>query len=709
MDVISPPGELYREALEASPNGVMITTGSEDGYRLIYTNTSFERITGYPGKDILGRNPRFLHAQDDQQPDLLKLRTALACNEPASVVLRNYRQDGSLFWNELHVAPLCLSGSSTCHYVGIINDITSHRHYEQQLEYQSNHDQLTGLPNRFLLRDRLHQALARAQRREQMVAILHVNLDQLGQINDSFGHASGDALLMETARRLRQSLRAEDTLARVSGDEFVILLSDMNNPDDSAVAADRSLKIISMPYRFQSQDLQITASIGISVYPRDGENSEILLRNAGAALRRVKGETRNHFYFFRAEMNTDALKRVTMETHLRRAMENNELTLHYQPQVDLRTGRIIAAEALLRWTNESLGTLSPDQFIPVAEDSELIVPIGNWVLETACKQAVRWQKSGLPPVTLSVNLSAKQLLHPGIETMVRDVLSQTGLSPELLELELTETTVMMDPVTMLERLLRLKEIGVMLSIDDFGTGYSSLSHLQRFPFDKLKIDRSFMSNLISDPHNAALVQAIIVMAGSLKLRTIAEGVETEGQLNFLRRHYCDQIQGFYFSRPLPPEEFEAMLASGKELPRNENESQRPTLLIIDDEPNVTRALQRELRGEEYRVITVNNPLDAFEVMAREQIQVVLSDQRMPQMNGTELLRRLREIYPDTVRLVLSGYTDLKTITDAINDGHIYKFLTKPWDDAELCTILREAFRHYEEKSPSMSLQQRLGE
>lgn len=696
------PQELFREALEASPNGVMITAGREQDYRLIYVNPAFENITGYPAAEIIGTNPRFLHAQDDRQADLIKLRTALESNESANVLLRNYRKDGSLFWNELHISPLCSALGDACHFVGIINDVTSQKNYEQQLEFQSNHDQLTGMPNRYLLRDRLRQAIVRAQRRTQLVAILHVNLDQLGQINDSFGHACGDALLMEVARRLRHSLRAEDTLSRVDGDEFVILLSDMSNADDAAVAADRSLTIIAAPYDYLNQELQITASIGISIYPRDGQDAETLLYNASAALHVVKHNKYNRFNFFHAEMNSDALKRVTLETQLRLALEKNELTLHYQPQVDLHSGRVIGAEALLRWNNSSLGNLSPEQFIPVAEESELILPIGSWVLETACRQAVGWQRSGLPAIALSVNLSAKQLLHAEIEKTVQNALTQTGLMPGLLELELTETTVMMDPVTMMERLLRLKQIGIKLSIDDFGTGYSSLSHLQRFPFDKLKIDRSFMSNLVSDPHNAALVQAIIVMAGTLKLRTIAEGVETAGQLNFLRRHNCDQIQGFYFSRPLPADEFEALLRDGRQLPRNEGEQDIPTLLIIDDEPNVTRALQRELRGEEYRVIAVNNPLEAFEVMASESVQVVLSDQRMPQMNGTELLRRLRKIYPDTIRLVLSGYTDLKTITEAINDGHIYKFLTKPWDSETLSAVIRDAFRHHAESRNASS-------
>ncbi len=690
---------LRIRAIESTRNGISITELQGSSNPLIYVNPAFERITGYGRGEALGRDPAFLHRDDVSQSGLDAIRDAVRKREAASVLLRNYRKDGSRFWNELHIAPVNDAQGNTTHYIGIINDVTEHKSYEEQLEYQTNHDELTGLPNRNLLFDRTDQAIAYAHRYNRMAAMLVADIDHLKLVNDSLGHAAGDAALKQIAQQLRSCGRDNDTVARLGGDEFVLLLTDIDSASDAAIVAERVLGIVTAPFAALGAELRFTATIGISLYPKDGNDCDALLRNAGAALHRAKETSRGSFQFFTTAMNTEARRRVTLEAQLRRALERDELRLHYQPQVDLRTGRINGAEALLRWNQPELGPIAPAEFIPVAEDAGLIVPVGQWVMFETCRQIAAWRTRGLPPLTIAVNLSARQFSHHDIEHDVRRTLELHGIEPAQLELELTESAVMNDPDLMLQRLTQLKALGVTLAIDDFGTGYSSLAHLQRFPFDKLKIDRSFVTDVTSDPHNAAIAQTIIAMAHSLKMRAIAEGVETEGQLHFLRRHRCDEIQGFYFGRAVPPDDFERMVLGDKRLPDYDDNGAKPRrrLLIVDDEPEVTRALTRMLHDEDYEVLTANDPLEAFELLAREPVQVVLCDQRMPVMSGTELLSRIKGIYPDTVRIILSGHLDLQAATDAINRDHIYKLLAKPWDQQELLETLRAAFRHYDEQ------------
>jgi EAL domain-containing protein (putative c-di-GMP-specific phosphodiesterase class I)/CheY-like chemotaxis protein len=375
------------------------------------------------------------------------------------------------------------------------------------------------------------------------------------------------------------------------------------------------------------------------------------------------------------------------------------MAVHYQPLVSLETGRIIGMEALLRWQNPSFGSVSPGEFIPLAEDNGLIIPIGEWVLFTACAQARRWHDLGLTtPLRLAVNLSARQFRQTDLDRIVARALSESGLPADLLELEITESAFIDDTEEAIAMCRKLKQLGVKLSLDDFGTGYSSLSYVSRFPFDKIKIDQSFVSDIIENPVNAAIATAAIVMARSLNLSVLAEGVETEAQARFLRGRRCDAIQGFLFSPALPAGEFEQLLAGRTRLPIADIPSSgKQTLLIVDDEPNILNALSRLLRREGFQILTATSPLDAFEHLAKQPVQVILSDQRMPEMSGTEFFARVRQLYPETIRIVLTGYTDLDSVTGAINRGAIYKFLTKPWDDDQLREEIREAFRLAKEK------------
>jgi len=431
---------------------------------------------------------------------------------------------------------------------------------EQRIQYLAHFDALTGLPNRAQLDDRAAYAISLAQGGKGNVALMFLDLDHFKDINDSLGHSVGDALLVEVARRLRLVLRAEDTASRLGGDEFIFLFHDID-AQQAARLAQKLLDVVAEPYRIESYDLNVTGSIGISLYPNDGPDLEALFKNADAAMYRAKQEGRHGYRFFTAEMQSRSTRHLQLVNALRQALEHDQLRLHYQPQVSLHDGLIVGAEALLRWTHPELGAVSPAEFIPAAEDSGLILPIGEWVLRHAARQARFWMQDGLGPLVMAVNLSAVQFRHPDLPELVTRILTEENLPPEYLELELTEGVAVHDPQGAIAVMNRLHERGVRMSIDDFGTGYSSLAHLKKFKVYKLKIDQSFVRDISTDTEDRAIVGAVIHMAKSLGLQTIAEGVETAGQLAFLREQGCDEVQGYYFSRPLPASEFEQFARS----------------------------------------------------------------------------------------------------------------------------------------------------
>lgn len=564
------------------------------------------------------------------------------------------------------------------------------RRFKEQLSYQSNYDGLTELPNRNLLADRLNQDILSAKRYNQHVAVLFIDLDHFKFVNDSLGHDKGDQLLKIVAERLKNCMRAADTVAHYGGDEFVIVASELEQERNAANVAYRILEGISRTFVVGDDEIIITCSIGISVYPKDGEDARTLLKNADVAMHYAKEEGCGTFRFFTRELNEQIVARMTMEKHLRRALERDEFLLHFQPEVDLVTGRIAGVEALLRWQSPELGMVSPGRFIPLAEETGLIVPIGEWVLRTACAQNRAWQDAGFPPLVMAVNLSPRQFRQESFGKTVARILNESGLEPHCLELEIVESMVMQDMEKAAAILADLKSLGVRLAMDDFGTGYSSLSYLRCFPFDKLKIDMSFVRDITSVPESAVIARTIIAMAHSLNLRVIAEGVETESQLGYLRVHECDGMQGFLFSQPVPAHDFEQLLRDDKRLQFPDR-----ILLLVDDEAYVIAALERVLSNEGYRIVSAYDAAKGFEQLAVNRVGVIVCDQRMPEMNGTEFLNRVKELYPDTVRIVLTGYADLDTVTDAVNRGAIYKFLTKPWDEKFLLESIGEAFRYYE--------------
>ncbi len=543
--------EKYRAIFEDAVIGIF--QASADG-RLLNVNRAFAEIHGYdsPEQMLVELSNLNAAAQLFVEPKRMDvLRQVLGEKELVrDFELDVYRRDRSERVVLVNVRAVRDASGNMLFYEGTVEDVTARKVAEERVQFLAYYDALTGLPNRTLLQDRLATALAGARRRKDKVALLFLDLDRFKLINDSLGHSFGDLLLQEVAQRLKKWAREQDTVARLGGDEFLIVLTGVKNIADAAVAADRMTKSMTAGFVVQGRPLNITCSLGISVFPEHGTNSETLIKNADAAMYFAKESGRNNFRFFTKDLSAQAVERLTLENSLRPALEKNEFFLMYQPQVDIGTGRIIGLEALLRWQHPNLGLVPPDKFIQIAENVGLIVPIGEWVLRTACSQARKWQDEGLPAVMVAVNISAIQFRQKGFCKLIRKVLDETGLPAKYLELELTESLLLDNADLMLSVVEELKAMGVTLAIDDFGTGYSSLSYLKHFPVSKLKIDRSFVRDVAVNPDDAAITTAIISMAKSLNLKVIAEGVEDEAQMSFLRAQRCDEIQGYYFSKPL---------------------------------------------------------------------------------------------------------------------------------------------------------------
>ena len=553
---------LQSRALDASVNAILITAPSPAGNLIEYVNPAFMRITGYDPAEVIGHDCRVLQRDDRDQEGVALIRQALAANREVSAVVRNYRKDGALFWNQLFIAPVPNAEGVITHHIGVINDVTDLIRYQEQLEYQANYDSLTRLPNRNLLRDRLQHALIVAQRHHKGVAVVFIDLDGFKNVNDSLGHSVGDRLLSVVAERLARCTRTSDTVARHGGDEFVIVMTDTVDEQSLIAWMERVRASISEPVWLDGTELYVGCSMGASLFPQDGEDAETLMKKADLAMYRAKDMGRNTFQFYQPEMNASAGARMNLERRLRRALRDNEFLLHYQPQVDIVSGQIVGTEALVRWRDPEVGLVLPSLFIPVAEESGLIGPLSEWVLREACRQNKAWQDEGLPPARVSVNLSARVFQQRDIAKLVMQVLAETGLEPQYLELELTESTIMRNAEEAVLMLNELHALGIGLAIDDFGTGYSSLSYLKRFPVDRLKIDRSFVSDIGISGDDETITSAIIALAHSLKLQVIAEGVETSAQLDFLKERACDEMQGFYFAKPMSTDAISALFQGG---------------------------------------------------------------------------------------------------------------------------------------------------
>jgi diguanylate cyclase (GGDEF)-like protein/PAS domain S-box-containing protein len=553
---------LREQALASTNNGVMISRAAADDHSILYVNPAFERITGFSAAEAVGRVGRFLLRDDLTQPGLNEIRTALREMRSGHAILRNYRKDGTMFWNELFIAPISdASADGVTHFVSVINDVSDRMHYQEAIEHQATHDSLTGLANRSLLNDRITQAIGLAKRAGRQVAVALLDLDHFKHINDAYGHSAGDRLLREISERLRRCVRETDTVARLGGDEFVVVLTDLAQAEDADHVTEKIVDAMAVPVRLEDREVYVGASIGLALYPRDGEHGEILLRNADIAMYRVKEYGRNSVRRFTPELANMALDRVDMEGALRRALEHGEFLLHYQPKVDVVSRRIVGAEALIRWEQPQVGLIHPMEFIPLAEETGLILPIGAWVMEEAFRQQAAWRDAGLPPLKIAINISARQFRQDDLPELVARKLAATGADPAAFTFEMTESMVMHDVNSALMALRTLKDLGITLSLDDFGTGYSSLSYLRRFPIDEVKIDRSFITELHHNEDDAAIAAAVVAMAHSLGLSVVAEGVEIEEQFATLERLGCHEVQGYLLGRPLPAEAFAALLIS----------------------------------------------------------------------------------------------------------------------------------------------------
>ena len=560
---------LRDRAIESSVNAIVITEYRGGENPIVYVNPAFERITGYKRADVIGKDPRFLYGAEKDQSGLEEIRAAMRERRAGHAVLRNYRADGTLFWNDLHIAPVRDAQGRVTHYIGIQNDITEARTYLDVLAYQENYDTLTRLPNRNLLQDRVGQAITYAERYQRIVVVAVVNVDNFKLINDSLGYQAGDELLKLVAARMQSRVLPLDTVARLGADEFAIASYEHTHARGASSALRAVMDAVAQPFVVNGREVFITCGTGVALYPQDGRDTESLLKCAHSALHRAKAQARNVLHFYAPEMDARMNERFQLESKLRRAVDNGELRLHYQPQVDLRTGRVVGAEALMRWPNPELGMISPARFIPLAEETGLIVPFGEWAMRTACLDTRSWQAAGLPPLRIGVNVSARQFSHGDLVSVVERVLKDTGLEPQFLELELTESIIMENANEVLLTLVRLRKMGVQLAIDDFGTGYSSLSYLRHFPIQRIKIDQSFIKDITSNLDDAAIAKALIGLAHSLRLEVIAEGVETKEQAAFLRAAGCDQKQGYYFCRPVPAADLERLLLEGRRLELDE--------------------------------------------------------------------------------------------------------------------------------------------
>jgi diguanylate cyclase (GGDEF)-like protein/PAS domain S-box-containing protein len=693
---------LRERALDSSFNAVIIADLNGPGFPIEYVNPAFERITGYSANEALGMDSDFLVGEDVGQPALLELRTALRERREARVVVRSYRKDGTPFWNEVYVAPVRTDKGAPEHCVAIFNDITDARNDAEQVARQAQFDTLTGLANRNLLSDRLGQAIASAQRHGDSIVVAFIDLDGFKLVNDNLGHGCGDQLLQQVAARLQGCVRASDTVARFGGDEFVLLLLNQGGQADLCAESHvtelvrKLVDTIADPITLAGNEIKVSCSIGLATFPQDGQDAQTLIKHADTAMYRAKELGRNGFQFFTADMQERANKQLEFGASLRQALERDEFELHYQPQVSLRSGKVVGVEALLRWRHPEQGLIGPAHFIAFAEETGLIIPIGEWVLMRACAQNKAWQDAGLPAIPVAVNVSAKQCAQHDLEAVVRRALEQSGLPARYLELELTESVSMADPEKSVPMMERMKQIGVQLSIDDFGTGYSNMSYLRRFPVDRLKLDISFVREITTDPGSLAISDAIITMSHSLHLEVVAEGVETEGQLALLASRNCDIIQGYFFSKPLAVPELEQLLRDGRCLPAHltTRAPDSPAVLVLDDDPHMLDYLSLVLTTEGYMVHATADPERAFELLAYNEIAVVLCDQRMPHMTGIEFLSRVRRMYPKTMRIMLSGYDDSAVTRQAINMGAVYKFLEKSSRSEELKEVVDDAFRLY---------------
>ena len=683
----------FRSAMDATSDGIFLVDAAS--LALVDVSDGACRMLGFSREALLRIDPVALGLTTKAQLER-HLATNGAAHETDIAETELLRAGGegavpveiSWQWTE--------AGSSKL-LIAVARDISERLQAQQHLKHLASFDALTGLPNRTLFFQNLRETIELAQDKAWRVAVLFITLDRFKIVNDSLGPKLGDELLRQFSERLVRVRGQRGSVGRLGGDEFAVILSmTREQQDEAAHLANEIRESLRSPFDLEGQQAILTASIGIAMYPDDAVEPGTLVKYADTAMVRAKEAGRDGYRFFTAGMNVQVLARLDLEVALRGALEGSQFVLHYQPKLELSTGRVCGVEALLRWNRPGHGLVYPAEFVPVLEETGMVVRVGDWIIDEACRQIAEWHAQDVREVRVAVNVSSRQFVEGDLEGVVRAALERHDIEPGMLELELTESALMTNAERTIEVLERLKGLGIRIAIDDFGTGYSSLAYLKRFPIDKLKIDIAFVRDIVTNPDDAAIALAIVSMAHSLHMQVIAEGVETRAQMAYLRRHRCDEIQGFHFSRALPAAQLAQLIRKNREAPDTEtfDDSRVQTILVVDDDVDTLSALHRLLRRDNYRVLTAPTPTEAFELLALYRVQVVMCDQRMPAMSGTEFLSKVKEMYPDTMRIILSGYTGVKTVLESINRGAIYKFYTKPWNDTELRNNVRLAFRHY---------------
>lgn len=583
--------------------------------------------------------------------------------------------------------------------VAILQDITAQRDAESRIRELANYNDVSGLPNRASLLDCLGEDLQAFATPGATLTLLAMEIPQVDQVRASLGYAAADMLIRALAARLAKAIPSADMLAHLSAGEFAVLVRPERSADpNTLLELSRRIEAeLRLPEQVGASEIGLSHSIGVAIGPADGTTGIRLLEAARSALSDVANPAVDRIRFFSPQSSQPAIRRMAIEAALRHALQRNELEVFYQPQINLRSGMMTAVEALLRWKSPELGDIAPSEFIAIAEQTGQIIAIGDWVLRRACTQAAAWQRCGMQDLRVNVNVSASQLAQPGLAQRIQALLLETGADPSLLGVEITESTLISDVTNAARCLNALRALGVEIALDDFGTGYSNLNTLRSLPIDVIKIDRSYVHDVTAPPADVSVTRAVITLAHSLQMRVLAEGVETEGEVALLIANHCDAMQGFFYSPAVAAADIETLWHERRSLPGNcvSRPPRQRTLLLVDDEESIVASLKRLLRRSGYQIVTAYSAAEGLKRLAEVDVDVIVSDQRMPGMTGVEFLRRAKKLYPDTVRIVLSGYTELQSITDAINEGAIYKFLTKPWDDDLLRANIDEAFRQKE--------------
>ena len=684
---------LAAQVFAQSREAILVTDASGN---IVMANPAFTAISGYTLEDVLGHNPRLHAASSQAQNFYLGVRDAVARHGIWKGEIRSPRKNGTDYPEALTVSGVCDALGQVCHYIGTFSDLSEQQVARERIDHLSNFDGLTGLTNRNMLAQRCARDIAAAQAAGEPMAMVLLGLDQFKHVNDTHGRFLGDQVLRQLAQRLVDCASACDTVARVSGDEFALLVPGLGAARVADLTA-RWSAAITQPIAIDGVDIAVTACMGVAVFPGDGRDFETLFKSAEVAMRQAKHEGRALCRFFEPEMLESAVAGAALESALRLAIALDQLQLHYQPFADLQTGQVGGMEALLRWTHPELGVVSPARFIPIAERSGLIVEIGAWVFQRACRDMREWLDRGLRVPPVSVNISPAQFRDPGLLRQIEATLGQYALTPDRVCIEVTEGALMEDVAHTAEVLRALKNLGVKLSLDDFGTGYSSLSYLKNFPFDKVKIDQSFVRGVHNNPQDAVIVKVVIAMAHGLGLHVIAEGVETEAQCEFMRANLCDEIQGYFFSRPSPRQQVEAFLRTQPRLPAHlcREQARQRCLLLVDNDSGTVRALSTLLGQDGTRVLTAPDGPSGLQVLATHPVDLVLLDYRRSGATGIEFLRQVMQQRPDTIRIVLSSPDEIQTAIHAMNDGTVDRFLIKPVGEHQMRDSVADAFLHKE--------------